>query len=387
MSPIPRSLRDRVAKGGLNAIAAMTPRAAGTTIGRNTIGVFLFWGIGDAVLTTPFLRALRTAYPAARIVAIGKPWLSVLLDEEGLVDEFQTLVPPWTRHEGKYRLLSTDWSDFAAQVRRLASRRFDLLVSLRPDPRETMLARLLSAHECAGYAAAGGAGWIDTDLGHGVGDETKLYRAELAAIAAERLLGVRPDSEPSLRLYPAPQPFLSQLAAAGYRAGPILAVAFGAAHPLRRWSAERIAEALGALKHPPGAYLLIEGDDTPRVDPPKHAPAVRWRGSLKELRRVLPLADVAFCSDSGTMHIAAALDCRVVAVFGPGSPDRFAPRGPRHAIYAVEPMPCRPCHDVCIHASPLCMDRIDVLGVAALLDKSLAAVERPRAELTYRIAV
>jgi heptosyltransferase-2 len=386
MSRLPRSFRDRAAKSVLDAIAAATARPARPGE-RATIGIFLFWGIGDAVLTTPFLRALRSAAPAARIVAIGKPFLAPLLGDEGLIDEYVTLVPPWARHQGKYQLWSAEWRSFARAVRQLAKRRFDLLVSLRPDPRETALARALSADEFAGYADPGGAAWVDINLGQGVAGEGDVYRGELAAIAALRLLGTRPAADPSLSLFAPPPLLLSQLSAAGYRGGPILAVAFGAAHPIRRWSANKIAAALATLRRPPGAYLLIDGADSPRIEPPGNAPSVRWRGSLSDLRRALSVADVAFCSDSGAMHVAAALDCRVVAVFGPGSLGRFAPRAGQHAVYAAEPMPCRPCYDNCIHPSPLCMDRIDVAAVAARLDESLAAVERPRAAIAQRVAV
>ena len=354
---------------------------------RRTVGVFLFWGIGDAVLATPFLRALRTALPDARIVAIGKPWLRELLGEEKLVDEFATLVPPWTRHSGKYRLLSSEWRGFACAVRDLAARPFDLLVSLRPDPRETALGRVLSCAEFAGYARAGGAGWVTVDLGQAVSNEAGTYRGELASLAASQLLGTRPPAEPRLTILPPPVNLTRLLAEAGYRQGPVLAVAFGAAHPLRRWSADRITQSLALSGRRPGAYLVIDSDDAPPFAVPGGTPVVRWRGSLSELRRVLTAADVAFCTDSGVMHIAAAVGCRVVAVFGPGSTARFAPRPPQHSTYAVEPMPCRPCNDNCRYTSPLCLDGVDVSAVAALLDDALAAAVPPRLAPAAAVAV
>jgi hypothetical protein len=41
-------------------------------------------------------------------------------------------------------------------------------------------------------------------------------------------------------------------------------------------------------------------------------------------------------------------------------------------MYAVKPMPCRPCYDACIYSSPLCMDRIETGRVADLVDQALA---------------
>jgi len=367
--------RDWLARRWLDAASALSPRGPAIS-SRTVIGVFLLWGIGDAVLTTPFLHALRAAYPGARIVALGKPWLAELFGEEALFDEFVTLVPPWTRHSGKYRLWSRDWREFARQAFAIRRGRFDLLISLRPDPRETALACLLSVREFAGYPAAGGRRWVSVDLGRSIVDEPACYRGELAAQAAKELIGTRPDAQPILRRVPS-QDLARQLAHAGYAGGPVLAVAFGAAHPIRRWTGQNIAETLVRLRHRPGAYLIIETDNSPSFEVPGTVPTVRWRGSLAELKGALALADVLFCADSGALHVGTAVGCRTVSVFGPGLPSRFAPRGPLHA-HAVKPMPCRPCYDNCIHPSPLCMDRIEVDTVAELIDAALAKVTVPR---------
>ncbi|HTP83840.1 MAG TPA: glycosyltransferase family 9 protein [Alphaproteobacteria bacterium] len=370
------SIRDRWTRVGLDALSVLTPRRRRRSP-RATIGVFLLWGIGDAVLTTPFLHALRKCYPDARIVALGKPWLSELFGDEAVFDEFVTLVPPWTRHSGKYRLWSREWRDFAraaAAVRRMS---FDLLVSLRPDPRETALGRLLPAREFAGYALAGGGSWISIDLGQAVENERGLYRGELAARAAEILLGTSPNPVPVLREEPSHEA-ARKLVDAGYAGGPVMALAFGAAHPVRRWPAAKISETFRKLQRKPGAYLVIESDDTPAFDLPSDVPALRWRGALADLKHVLAIADVLLCADSGPLHVGTAVGCRTVAIFGSGSLGRFAPRGPMNATYAVEPMPCRPCYDNCIYSSPLCMDLVDTDAVAALVDEALAQVASPR---------
>ena len=372
-----RSSRDRWAHAGLNAIAALTPRRRQSS-GRATIGVFLLWGIGDAVLTTPFLRALRAAYPKAHIVALGKPWLADLFAGEALVDELVTFVPPWTRHSGKYRLWSREWRGFVRDVAALRRIRFDLLISLRPDPRETALARVLAVREFAGYALSGGRAWISVDLGREITDEPAHYRGELAARAAQALLGVSPDALPALGR-DVGRDTARQLADAGYRNGPVLALAFGASHPIKRWESARITETLRKLRQPPGAYLVVESDDSPKFYVPGDVPTVHWRGSLADLKRVLAVADVLFCTDSGTLHVGTAAGCRTVSIFGSGPLGRFAPPGPHHTAYAVEPMPCRPCYNNCIYSSPLCMDRIDTSAVASLVDAALARVSEPRA--------
>src|SRR4051794_4178492 len=76
---------------------AFAPAAAGegANAAPRRIGVFLQWGIGDAVLALPLLSALRRKFPAARLELIGKPWLDDLFAGTSLCDRTHVLVPPW----------------------------------------------------------------------------------------------------------------------------------------------------------------------------------------------------------------------------------------------------------------------------------------------------
>jgi len=83
-----------------------------------------------------------------------------------------------------------------------------------------------------------------------------------------------------------------------------------------------------------------------------------WRSGLSELKPLLSAGDVVFCTDSGIMHMAAAVGTPVVAVFGPTSVEMFGPAGAMHTVLAAESMPCRPCYDTCIYDRPICYDAI-----------------------------
>jgi heptosyltransferase-2 len=57
---------------------------------------------------------------------------------------------------------------------------------------------------------------------------------------------------------------------------------------------------------------------------------------------LIALAERVVCNDSGLMHIAAALDRRLVAVFGSTSPDFTPPLGERSTVLQNE-IECSPC--------------------------------------------
>jgi hypothetical protein len=82
---------------------------------------------------------------------------------------------------------------------------------------------------------------------------------------------------------------------------------------------------------------------------------------LEELRAVMDRAALFVGGDSGPMHIAAASDVPIVAIFGPTLPAHWAPWRPAYAPVAiVEPGPleCRPCDQrVCAPGDFRCSDR------------------------------
>ena len=356
-----REWRGKWSRRLLDALAAVTPRHHQVS-SRRRIGVLLSWGIGDAVMILPFLQALRQAYPDAEIIGLGPGWLPDLFVDEGLFESLETFVPPWTRHSGKYRLWAPEWRHFAGQVLAYRRKPFDLLVSLRPDPRDTLLARILACREFAGIAACGGRAWTSVDLGAGPGDVHLLYGGELSARAAKILCGIDISPLPRFRPRDAHRPPAER---------PLLGISFGASHPIKRWNEAGIAAALAGVTKKPACALIIGHDHSPIIHLPDGWRREDWRGSLTELKSLLPQIDVLFCSDSGVMHMAAASGCQVVALFTTGLLSRFAP--PDHRIYAVEPMPCRPCGDACIHPTLLCVERIESMALSAMLDDALGS--------------
>ncbi len=380
--------KERIAWGALDLWPGLCGRDRATTrVGQGQrgerkspsprrIGIFSQWGIGDAVLATPLLTSLRRAYPDARIELIGKPWLADLFGDSALCDRVHSLVPPWTRSSNKYRVWESDWRRFARQLHAMGREPFDWLVSLRHDPREIWQLRQLSATFKVGYGGGGRRG-LDLDLGRPPHLADRTHVSQDAVHAARVLTGdaVVHDQRPVLRVPPErSRQALERLRARGYRGGLVMAVSWGAGHPIRRWDPEKFAAVLRALPDRVGFItLLVEpGQEPPPIELPDRTPSARWQSSLAELAGLLSVTDLLLASDSGVMHIASACGCRVVTVFGPTAPEWFGPYDPGDRVVLVEPMPCRPCRDRCIYDRPVCMLGISHEQVSRAVDDVLS---------------
>jgi ADP-heptose:LPS heptosyltransferase len=100
------------------------------------------------------------------------------------------------------------------------------------------------------------------------------------------------------------------------------------------------------------------------------------------LAGLLQRLDLFISSDTGPMHLAAAVGTPIVALFGPSDPRRYGPIAERHTVIRVD-LWCSPCGQVrlpperCRGHVPDCMDAVTVERVVAA---ATALIEGQRAE-------
>ena len=89
-------------------------------------------------------------------------------------------------------------------------------------------------------------------------------------------------------------------------------------------------------------------------------------------------AEVAISNDSGLMHIAAALGTPTMGIFGPTSPDLWAPlNGLAATVQTKTVVPCQPCHrPVCTMNDHRCMRDIPASDVVAIAARLLSEAAR-----------
>jgi heptosyltransferase II len=341
------------------------------------IAVFLPNWVGDAVMATPTLRALRRHFgPDVEIVGILRPHVAELLRGSGLLDR-EWLYDP-ARRDFAHRPRGILW--------RLTRQRADVSVHLTNDLVSACVARLGRVPVRAGYAR-NRRGWLLTHALAAPHDGRAFLPISALDyyLAITRALGCA-EEPPRLEL--ATVDADEHAADAAWRAlgidaaEPVVLLnssgAFGAA---KLWPdehfvalARRIA---GELEHT--VVLLCGPDERTR------AAAIAARAGHP---RVLSLADRppglgltkacvrrARClvsTDSGPRHIGAAFGIPVVAIFGPTDP---AWSETRHALEVKvrRDVPCGPCGQrTCPEGHHACMRDLDVDTVFAAVARSIA---------------
>jgi len=345
------------------------------------VAVFLPNWVGDVVMATPSLRALRARFADARITYVGRPAALATLAGSKHADDVicDTSDSPWQ----------------AVNLLRLAQRlrreRVDLAVLLPNSFRVALAARLGGARRILGYDRDG-RGWMLTDKlppprganGRCVPISARDYYADLVALLGadsrrQRMsLPVLPEDQA------AADAMLSEAGADGR--GPAVMLNPGASFGTSKmWDASRYAALADLLIERRGARIILNAAPNERhvaawvAAAMRNAPAISFAertNTLGLLKALLKRCDLLVTNDTGARHLAAALGIAVVTIFGSTDPEWSRIDYARERIVRVD-VECGPCQQkLCSQpAGPAyhrCMESISpemVLGAAAeLLD-------------------
>ncbi len=145
------------------------------------------------------------------------------------------------------------------------------------------------------------------------------------------------------------------------------------------WPPKRFIELGRRLIEDYGASILIFGSPRPKEKELNAAIAqgigegclnLSGQTSLLELAALLRRCHLVVTNDTGTMHVAAAVGTRVVALFGPTDPRTTSPLGEGHVIIREE-VSCSPCLKRVCPEDHRCMELISVVNVLEAAQKGL----------------
>ena len=331
--------------------------------------------IGDVILSTPVIRALRAAHPQAYLGMMVRPEHRDLV--EGNPDLNAVIL--YDKRGPEKGLLGS--LRFAYRLR---EHRFDTALILHSTNRVILAAWLAGIRRRAGYARR--MSWLLTHRLPYVKREGEKHELEYN-LDLLRLIGVDPSTgsgragfpELFVPIRPGWENRVEEfLRWKGAGAGQMLVVLHpGASCPSKRWPAERFAQVGDhlAARGASVAVLAGAGEEEHGRAVLRHMrqPAIEMLGAftLGEAASLLKRARLLVSNDSGPVHLACAVGTPVVSIFGRWggglSPVRWGPMG-KNSVTLHHDIGCRPClaHNCTIGFK--CLEAVTVEEVVAAAD-------------------
>jgi heptosyltransferase-2 len=331
--------------------------------------------VGDLVMTTPMLRALRGHVGrGARITGVMKGHYAGILEGTDWLDD----VVAFDRR-GRDPAVR-----FPAVVRELRRRRFDTALVVPNSLSTAALAWSAGARRRVGYAGH----WrrlLLTDVLHPPrrGGKVEVLSPTRAAMALAERIGVPAGSlRPQLATTFADERLADDVLGRlfpGHPGGPLaLFNDNGAFGPAKSWGSEKLASlARYLLERRPDARVVVHCGPGDR-DEARAVVAAAGHRSVQSLadqpqlpfglaKALVRRADVVVSSDSGPRHFAAAFDTPTVVIFGPMDPRLGWSDHPRMREMRLD-LPCSPCgRRVCPLGHHDCMRLLTVGDVGRMM--------------------
>jgi heptosyltransferase-2 len=337
--------------------------------------------LGDVVMATPGLRALRAAYPEARIVAQLPEKLLPLLEGSGFCDELWPVLP---RGAG--------FSLHRAEARRLAKARFDLGILIPESISSALRMRWGRVGRTIGFARDPLRRMLLDEIVAAPKEwgRRRLVSRERFVLRLMSAVGVSSDdSSLGLSVTEAEEARLNAvLSGQGRRIAelahdPPIVIAPGASFgPAKCWPADSYGELADRFAEQgrsvillggPGEHSRIEAVRNSMRSTPIVLDAALDLGSLKALIRS---ARLLVANDAGARHVAAAFDVPSVVFFGPTSVQKTADNLDAIEILETE-HDCRPCYRRSCPIDHRCLRSITVDVADAAASRALG---RPQSQ-------
>lgn len=362
--------------------------------------------VGDAVMTVPALRELRRVLPGAHVTLATRAWAEGIFEGADFVDDL--LIIEGGRGGAAWR-----------EAREWRARRFDLALLFPNAFAPALVSALARVPARVGYAT-GGRGFLLTHAlsvpeWRGQRHEVFYYLnlvAELERLLAGsssieitepnvEVVGPRAgfgQSEPRVGIEPRLSLEVSERRRELARGllhehgvsleRPLVALCPGSTNSrAKRWPAERFAALADLLAERAGADVLLVGagaelevsEEVARLT--RRRPVVlTGKTELSQTAALLAVSDLLVTNDTGPAHVAAAVGCPVVVIFGPTDPVTTRPLSPLAEVVR-RPPDCAPCM---LRDCPIDHRCMTAITAEEVFERAASALEARRVAPTTR---
>lgn len=322
--------------------------------------------VGDTVMAHSLIQRLAARWPGVQLDALALPWVQPLLER---MPEIREVLPMPVGH-GRLQL-GARWT----LARQLRNRHYDQAVVLPNSWKSALIPWLAGISRRTGWRG---------EWRHGLLNDLRLLDRRRLPMTVQRYAALASDSSEPWDPVDFPRPRLAidrGRASAGVEItdGLVLALCPGAEFgwakcwPMARYAA--LAKAWLEQETTAANQVWLFGSDADRplcerINARAGGRCLNLAGrtTLAQAMDRLALAQVVVTNDSGLMHVAAALDRPLVALFGPTSALATPPLSERARLLQVN-LDCRPCGQrSCPLGTHACMEGLGVDQVLAAID-------------------
>jgi lipopolysaccharide heptosyltransferase II len=302
-----------------------------------------FGGIGDLVLSIPFLRGLKTAFPSSKVSMLCAERAGMILKGQPYIDKL--FLAPITI----LGLLKT-----GLQLRK---KRFDMAINLMPETsyfsaiKMYLLFLLINAQQWVGRNTEGRGFFYHIKV-----SEEEMQRENEVIFYGKILKAISDgtfDERLEFHISQANREKAGDLLSKerSFHKYPLVVINPGSDWPAKRWPIERYAEVVQRLNTSfPQVEFGIIGTQGERElahfikeNAGEKVFILSGKTPLELLPAILEKASLVLTNDSGPAHIARAVGTPVVILAGPSEPAYMTIHGRNESLVIQHPVPCTPC--------------------------------------------
>jgi lipopolysaccharide heptosyltransferase II len=291
--------------------------------------------IGDTVLATPSLTALRRFLPDARIDILLEDWVAPVLDGCSAVDNVLTV--------------SKDTKDRLRLARKLRREKYDVAFNLHGGTTATFLVWASGAKHRVGYKNY----QYSFFYNHLLSSASDFWQKKITHSAEQQLallgfVGVPVQDRPKTTLAVTKKALASIESKIQHLKSKIAVIHPVAAFATKQWATEKFARVAEFLAEKDFQIIAVatkkERDVLANLKRSAKVPVITFDAlTLPEITALVGKADFFIGNDSGIAHMAAAVQTRSVVIFGSSNRNHWRPwTDARHEIVYRE-LPCQPC--------------------------------------------
>lgn len=337
-----------------------------------SILIINFGGVGDLVLSIPFLRGLKESFEGCHVFLLCAARTGDILKKQPYIDDIC--------------MVEMSVTGLMRTCLKLRKKRFDIAINLMPHTsffasiKIQLLLLLINAKLWAGRNTEGRGFFYDIKI------DEKVMQAESEILTYKKLLfAIGGSSFDGMLKYYVPSDIFGKARTmiedeCGTIRYPLIAVNPGSDWPSKRWPIEEYADLLCRLTNKvPSAKFVIIGTksemmlaDFLKKKVGEAVCILSGKTTLEMLPAIIKNTDLLITNDSGPSHIARAVGIPVVTLSGPSPPAFLNNKSKAESVVINHSVECSPC------LKKVCDDMIcwNAISVEEVFEKTISVIER-----------